>query len=194
MSKSHIETIYPKNPQEWRKWLETHHLSKDAVWVVFYKKSSLKPSLTWSEAVEVALCFGWIDSKKVKLDEESSQQFFSKRKQKSTWSKINKDKIAELTTQNLMATAGIKSVEIAQQNGSWDFLSEVDELIIPEDLRKAFEASPQAYEYYNTLSKSSKKMILGWLVFAKREDTRQKRIDEIISCAEQNKKPAALTF
>ena len=84
------EVFYPTSLAEWRKWLAKNHLSQQSVWLVFHSKSSKKPSITWSEAVDVALCFGWIDSKKIKIDHETSHQFFSKRKPNSTWSKINK--------------------------------------------------------------------------------------------------------
>lgn len=87
-----IEVFYPESNTVWREWLEKNHHSNQAVWLVFYSKSSKKKSITWNEGVDVALCFGWIDSKKIKIDEETSHQFFSKRKQQSTWSKINKEK------------------------------------------------------------------------------------------------------
>ena len=88
-----IEIFYPESNQHWRAWLEENHIDKNAVWLIFYKKQANKPTLSWSEAVDEALCFGWIDSVKKTLDAERSIQFFSKRKPKSTWSKINKGKI-----------------------------------------------------------------------------------------------------
>src|SRR5690606_32773259 len=96
MPEKEIETFYPKNIQEWRKWLVKNHLKKNAVWLVMYKKAANEPSVSWSDAVDEALCFGWIDSVKKKLDEVRSIQFFSKRKPKSTWSKINKEKVKKL--------------------------------------------------------------------------------------------------
>lgn len=192
MEKNEIEIFYPESQTAWRKWLEKNHLSKQAVWLVFYNKKSAIKSITWSEAVDVALCFGWIDSKKIKIDEKSAHQFFSKRKTNSTWSKINKVKIENLIEQGLMSEAGLKSIEIAKQNGSWTILDEVEELFIPADLDIAFTEKPNAKAYFLSLSKSTKKMILTWLVFAKTTATRQKRIAEIVESAEQKLKPKHL--
>lgn len=183
------EVFYPKSASEWRKWLEQHHISRSSVWVVFYSKASQKPSLSWSEAVDIALCYGWIDSKKIKIDHETSHQFFSKRKAKSTWSKINKDKILKLIESGLMAKAGLDSIEIAKQNGSWTILDQVEELIVPQDFEDALDAKPGAKEFYESLSKSVRKMMLAWLVFAKRPETRQSRIDEIAELASKRQKP-----
>ena len=183
------EIFYPESLTAWRKWLAKNHLLKQSVWLVFYTKSSKKKSLTWSEAVDVALCYGWIDSKKIKIDEETSHQFFSKRKPKSTWSKINKEKVQKLIDNGLMTQAGYESVEMAKQNGSWTILDEVEELVIPGDLEKAFIKYKGSKDYFLSLSKTIKKMMLQWIVFAKRPETRQKRIDEIAELAGQKKKP-----
>lgn len=187
-----VDVFYPKNQAAWRKWLEKNHLSKQSVWLVFYNKKSKLKSITWSDAVDEALCFGWIDSKKIKIDEETSHQFFSKRKPKSTWSKINKDKIARLIEQEKMSQAGMESIEKAKENGSWTNLDEVEELIMPADLEIAFNQKPHAITYYLSLSKSVKKIILSWLLFAKTTETRQKRIREIVDQASQNLKPKHL--
>lgn len=183
------EIFYPKSTGEWRKWLEKNHLSKQAVWLVFYKKGSEKKSISWSESVDVALCFGWIDSKKIKIDEETSHQFFSRRKSNSTWSKINKTKIQLLIEEGLMTDAGFDSVERAKQNGSWTILDEVEELIIPKDLEIRFDGKPNAKEYFLNLSKSNRKAILQWIVLAKRPYTRLKRIAEIVGLADKKQKP-----
>lgn len=192
MQKNEIEIFYPKNQTAWRKWLEKNHRSKQAVWLVFYNKKSAIKSITWSDAVDVALCFGWIDSKKVKVDDQTAHQFFSQRKPKSTWSKINKIKVEKLIAQNLMTEAGFNSIDIAKHNGSWTLLDEVEELIIPHDLEKEFTNKPQAKAFFFSLSKSNKKSILHWLVMARKNETREKRIVEVIECAEQNLKPKHL--
>jgi uncharacterized protein YdeI (YjbR/CyaY-like superfamily) len=147
----------------------------------------------YSEAVDEALCFGWIDSKTKPLDEEKFMQFFSKRKTKSVWSKINKEKIEYLTNAGLMTKAGFDSIEIAKQNGSWTILDEAEALIIPIDLEEEFENNPNAKTYFLSLSKSDKRNILQWLVLAKRAETRVKRIREIIELANINKKPKQFT-
>lgn len=184
-----IEIFYPASLTAWRKWLEKNHLSKQSVWLVFYNKTSAKPSISWRDAVDVALCFGWIDSKKIAIDKERSHQFFSKRKAKSTWSKINKDKIEKLIDAGLMTKAGFDSIAIAKQNGSWTILDEVEELKIPTDLEKAFKAKRGSKDYFLSLSKSARKALLQWLVLAKRPETRQKRITEIAALAAQQLRP-----
>jgi uncharacterized protein YdeI (YjbR/CyaY-like superfamily) len=192
MQKNETDIFYPKSQAEWRKWLQENHLSKQAVWLVYYKKKSKIESLTWSEAVDVALCFGWIDSKRITIDKDTSHQFFSKRKPKSTWSKINKNKVQELIEKGLMTEAGLSCIETAKQNGSWTILDEVEELIIPKDLETEFAKNPNSKDFFFSLSKSLKKIILYWLVSAKTTETRQKRIAEIIDSAEQRLKPKHL--
>lgn len=189
MTNSELDTFYPKSQQEWREWLAKNHLSKHSVWVVFYKKASKVPTISWSEAVDEALCFGWIDSVKKSIDKDSSIQYFSKRKAVSTWSKINKEKIKQLTEKGLMMPAGIKCVEIAKQNGSWTIFDNAEALILPKDFEQKLNTVPEAKDYFFSLSKSMKKNILQWLVLAKREETRQKRIDEVITLAAQKQKP-----
>lgn len=184
-----IETFYPRNQTEWRDWLEANHIAKQSVWVIFYKKKTKIPSLVWSDAVDEAICFGWIDSKIKPIDDEKFMQFFSQRKPKSVWSKVNKAKVERLTAAGLMKEAGLKAIEIAKQNGSWTILDEVEEIIFPEDLQKGLQAIPNAYENFQALSKSAKRNILQWLQLAKRTETRQKRMNEIIELAAQNKKP-----
>lgn len=189
MTMQETEVFYPVNPAAWRKWLERNHLSKQAVWLVFHTKSSGKPTLTWSDAVDMALCFGWIDSKRIKIDDETSHQFFSKRKARSTWSKINKEKVNRLIDAGLMAAAGLESIETAKRNGSWTTLDEVEALIIPKDLEQAFKKHKGARDYFLGLSKSARKMMLSWIVLARRPETRQQRVDEIAQHAGEKRKP-----
>jgi uncharacterized protein YdeI (YjbR/CyaY-like superfamily) len=184
--------FYPSTKAKWREWLQNNHTTFESVWVVFYNKSSNLPTITWSDAVDEALCFGWIDRKKIKIDSETSHQFFSKRKAKSTWSKINKIKVEQLIANNKFTKAGFASIEIAQQNESWSILDKVEELIMPDDLIKEFKGKKDALGYYENLSKSSKKMILQWIVLAKQAETRQNRIAEIVACAMLQKKPKGI--
>lgn len=184
-----IQTFYPKSRQDWREWLQVNHDKKQSVWLIYYKKKSNIPTVTYSEAVDEALCFGWIDSKSKPIDEHKFMQFFSRRKEKSIWSKINKDKIERLTNEGLMTKAGFEIVEKAKQNGSWTILDEAEALIIPIDLEKEFETRPNAKQYFLTLSRSDKRNILQWLTLAKRQETRRKRITEIVELANQNLKP-----
>jgi len=184
-----IETFYPKDRQEWREWLQSNHDKKQSVWLIYYKKKSKIPTVTYSEAVDEALCFGWIDSKAKPLDEEKFMQFFSRRKENSVWSKVNKEKIERLTKEGLMTKAGYEIIETAKQNGSWTILDEAEALIIPDDLEKEFQKRNNAKEYFLSLSRSDKRNILQWLVLAKRQETREKRINEIVELAGKNQKP-----
>jgi uncharacterized protein YdeI (YjbR/CyaY-like superfamily) len=186
---SEIEIFYPENRKQWRKWLQENHDKAQSVWVVFYNKSSDLPSLTWSEAVDEALCFGWIDSKKVSMGDGKSHQFFSRRRPKSIWSKINKEKVDRLIESGEMTPAGLACIEIAKENGSWNILDSVDALIIPEDLEKEFKSAPGSEEFFLSLSKSIRKQMLYWIISAKRPETRQKRIAEIVEHATQKQKP-----
>jgi uncharacterized protein YdeI (YjbR/CyaY-like superfamily) len=187
-----IETFYPTSQQDWRQWLQENHRTKQAVWVIFYKKKANVPTLSWSEAVDEALCFGWIDSVKKTLDEGSFIQFFSRRKPKGTWSKVNKVKIIQLIEEGKMTEAGLESIERAKQNGSWTILDEVEELIIPDDLERALSTQPDAKDWFLSLSKSVKKAMLHRLVVAKQAETRQKRINEIVETVSQKNKPKLL--
>lgn len=179
----------PTCRQDWRDWLEQHHESHQSVWLVFYKISSGVPSVTWSDAVDEALCFGWIDSTKKTMDENRYKQFFSKRKAKSNWSRINKEKIEMLTSQGLMTKAGFESVEVAKQNGSWTILDEVEALIIPTDLDEALNNQEGAKSYFLRLSKSKRKSLLYWVMSAKRTETRQNRISEVVLHSAQQQLP-----
>ena len=183
------EDYCPNNKTEWRKWLELNHNNKNAVWLIFHKKKSPNYNLSWSESVDEALCFGWIDSTKKTIDSEQYKQYFTKRKAKSNWSKVNKDKVKTLIDQGLMEAAGHKSIEIAKENGSWTILDAVEALIIPQDLKEELINYKGSMEYFDSLSKSAKKILLYWVVSAKRKETRQKRILEIAENARKNLKP-----
>jgi len=184
-----VENYCPYDKKDWRKWLELNHNKKEAVWLVFYKKKSPNYNLSWSESVDEALCFGWIDSIKKTINTEKYKQYFSKRKAKSNWSKINKDKVDYLTSENLMQEAGNKIIKIAKKNGSWSILDEVEALVIPEDLKRGFANYKGSMEYFDSQSKSVKKILLYWIVSAKRKETRQKRILEIVENASKNLRP-----
>ncbi len=189
MNRKEIPVFYPENRIEWRLWLEENHVKEQALWVVFYTKASGKPTMTWSEAVDEALCFGWIDSKKIAVNSERSHQFFTKRKAKSTWSKINKEKIERLVKEGLMTKAGHECIERAKENGSWTILDEVEDLVVPKDFEDALDQYEGAADYFLGLSKSVKKMMLYWLVSAKRPETRRKRIDELAEHASRKTRP-----
>lgn len=189
MLKKEIETFCPKSRSEWRTWLEKNHETKQSVWLIYYKVSTKIPSLSWSEAVDEALCFGWIDSTKKTIDNERYMQYFSKRKPTSTWSNINKDKVAGLIQDNLMTRAGFDSIETAKQNGTWSLMEDVEQLIIPLDLKNELDKYEGAEDFFTSQSKSIKIGMLHWVVTAKRAGTREKRIKEIAELANRNLNP-----
>lgn len=147
------------------------------------------PTLTWSDAVDEALCFGWIDSTRKSIDDEKFIQLFTRRKPGSTWSKVNKEKVKRLIEDGSMTPAGLASIETAKQNGSWNVLDEVEELKIPKELEKEFKKHKGSKAYFESLSKSVKKMLLQWIAVAKRPETKQKRIQEIAEHAGRKTKP-----
>jgi uncharacterized protein YdeI (YjbR/CyaY-like superfamily) len=184
--KDGIKTFYAKDQKAWRAWLKKNHSKEKSVWLILFKKKSSTPSVYYPEAVDEALCFGWIDSKPNKRDEESYFQFFAKRNSKSNWSKINKEKVAKLMKLGKMGKAGLEMVTLAKKTGTWDALNEVEEIVIPDDLQKAFSKSKIAATNFGAFPRSTKKGILDWILSAKRPETRQKRIDETVSLAKKN--------
>lgn len=182
--------LFFKTDTEWRKWLHLNHNKEMGVYLIFYKVSSGKPSMRWEEAVKVALCYGWIDSKVKRLDDERREQYFSPRKAKGVWSKLNKTYVEKLTNAKLMHGSGLKMIQIAKKNGSWDALNDIDNEVIPQNLKEAFDDNPKAFENYKNFAPSYRRSYLYWLYAAKREATQQKRITEIIKlCAANIKQP-----
>jgi len=181
-----LETFTAHSRQEWRDWLARNHASSPGVWLISFKKTSGKPRVSYEEAVEEALCFGWIDSKPNKLDDDRYKLAFTPRKPKSVWSKPNKERVERLIAEGLMQPAGQKAIDIAKENGSWTSLDAVEALIMPADLAAALAANPTASQFFSAFSKSVKKGIYYWIESAKRPETRQKRVDETVRLAEQN--------
>lgn len=180
--------LYFSTAVEWRNWLEENHSSYNGVYLIFYKVSSEQPSMRWEEAVKVAICYGWIDSTVKRIDHEKRKQYFSPRKPKSVWSKLNKMYIEQLITDNLIHPAGLKSIEIGKKNGSWETLNDIDNEVIPRELKTAFNKHPIAYKNFKNFAPSYRKSYLYWLHSAKRESTRLKRVEAIITLCIANKK------
>ena len=180
---------YAKDRKTWRKWLEKNHLKTPGIWLKYYKKDSGKARVPYADAVEEALCFGWIDSTTRSGDGDYYIQLFMPRKPTSVWSKPNKERVEKLIANGMMTQAGLEKIKIAKENGMWNKLNEVDSLTIPPDLQKAFTKNKKAKKYYETLKPSPKKYLLYWMNNAKREETRTKRIAEIIESLSQGKLP-----
>lgn len=185
-TKDGFPTFYAATITDWRNWLSENVHSAGSVWLIIYKKASGKPSITYSEAVDEALCFGWIDSKPNKRDEKSYYQFFSKRNPKSNWSRVNKENVARLIKENRMSEEGFRMIEIARKTGTWNALDAVENGDIPEDLQALFDQNTQAWEYWKDFPRSAKRNILEWIFNAKRPATREKRIRETVKLAAQN--------
>ncbi|TAE14307.1 MAG: hypothetical protein EAZ95_10025 [Bacteroidetes bacterium] len=183
-----LPTFHAPTRQAWREWLLENHQKADNIWLIIYKKDSPTTSVYYDEAVDEALCFGWIDSSVKKRDAESFMQFFSKRKPKSNWSKVNKEKVGKLIEAGLMHESGQAMIDLAKKTGTWTALDEVESLTFPTDLQQALDANPTAKGYFEAFPRSVKRGILEWLFNAKQAQTRQKRIEEIVTLAERNER------
>lgn len=173
---------------EWRAWLSEHHGRKEGVWLITYKKAAGKPTVDYAAAVEEALCFGWIDSKGNKLDEERTMLWFAPRKAKTGWSRPNKERIERLLAAGLMMPAGLAKIEAAKVDGSWTALDAVEALEIPPDLAVAFAHYPDAAQHFDAFPRSVKRGILEWISTAKQPATRAKRIEETARLAQANQR------
>ena len=172
--------VRPKSRQAWRDWLARHHASSTGVWLVYAKKGSGLPSLTYNDAVEEALCFGWIDSKINPIDESFYMQVFTPRAPRSTWSALNKTRVTRLLAAGLMTPAGLAVVKAAKDSGSWDATKHVEDLTVPPDLEEAIRANPDASRNWMSYSASRRKGVLYRLAGAKRPDTRARYLREIV--------------
>lgn len=179
-------SVHPLTRAEWRQWLKAHHELNEGVWLITYKKATGKPRIEYDEAVEEALCFGWIDSKPNKLDDERSMLWFAPRKEGTGWSKLNKERIERLMTAGQIHPSGLAKIEAAQKDGSWNALDAIEALEIPPDLAAAFGRYPNSAENFNAFPRSVKRGILEWIAMAKRDATRAKRIEETASLAADN--------
>lgn len=181
-----IPAIHAKTRSQWRKWLEKNHKTKSAVWLIMYHKASETKSVYYPEAVEEALCFGWIDSVKHKRDHESAYQFFAKRKPKSNWSDLNRKRVEKMIEQKKMTPAGQTMIDLAKRTGTWTALVPIDNMVMPKDLQELFKKNKSAQKNFQAFSPSSRKIILLWIQSAKRPETRQKRVEEAVKLAAKN--------
>ena len=183
-----LEQVYVKNRSAWRRWLEKHHAGSPGIWLVYDKKSSRADRLAYVDAVEEALCFGWIDSTAKSFDDTRYMQLFTPRKPKSTWARTNKARVARLIEEGLMAPAGLAVIEVAKANGSWSSLDAVEALTVPDDLAAALSANPEAERNFAAFPPSARKAYLHWVSQAVRPDTRAGRIAEVVMHSAANRK------
>jgi len=175
----------------WRQWLVQNHAASGGVWLVYEKAVEGKRRLSYNDIVDEAVSFGWIDSLTRSLDAERAMLYISPRKPRSPWSRSNKERVARLIKGGFMTEAGLAVVEAAKRDGSWDVYDAVEQLTIPSDLEAAFADNKAAGQNFAAFSASNKKQLLRYVASAKRPETRQKRITQIVHAAAQNKNPLA---
>lgn len=181
--------VTPEDRKDWRNWLIENNEVQQFIWLRFYKKSSSKFNLSYSDAVDEALCFGWIDGTKRTIDGESYIQYFCPRKKNSGWSKVNKLKVEKLISDKLMMENGLQAIERAKLNGSWKLLDDIEALVVPERLYNCLLVEEPALTNFNKFSPSVRKMMLHWWTSAKREETIQARTTELIDSLKLGLKP-----
>lgn len=178
-SLSQLEQVYVEDRAAWRRWLAAHHATSPGIWLVFDKKASRADRLAYGDAVEEALCYGWIDSLVRRIDDAQYVQLFTPRKPKSTWSRVNKERIERLVQQGLMAEAGLAAIERAKANGTWTTLDAVEAYVMPDDLAAALRRTRGAEAGFASFSPSNRKVYLYWVNQAVRPETRAQRIAEV---------------
>jgi uncharacterized protein YdeI (YjbR/CyaY-like superfamily) len=179
-------TFQAESRAAWRRWLTQNHARADGVWLVTFKKASGRPHLDYADAVEEALCFGWVDSKPGKVDAQRSKLWFAPRKPGTGWSKLNKERAERLIDAGRMHAAGLAKIIAAQADGSWSKLDAVEALEIPADLAKAFRQHAGSAKNFEAFPRSVKRSILEWILQAKKPETRAKRVTETASLAAKN--------
>lgn len=184
-----MNELYFESLADWHTWLQDNHNISKGIWLVFYKKESGKPSLTYEEAIEEALCHGWIDSIIKKLDEECYLRKFTPRNEESKWSDLNKKRVEKLMREKRMTKYGLAKIDIAKQNGVWDKPEEPrPQFVMDDEFQTALDHHPNALEFFNTLNKADRQQYIYWVASAKRKETREKRIKESLELLQKSQK------
>ena len=183
-----MEAIFFEKPEDFRKWLEQNHETESEIIVGFYKKDSKKTSITWSEAVDQALCFGWIDSVRRSIDSESYSNRFTPRRANSIWSAVNIKKIEDLTANNLMQPAGIAAFEKRRDSHSKVYSFENEAKFLTPELEKLFKANKKAWEFFEAQPPGYKKLNIFRVMSAKQEKTQLSRLEKLIAASESGKR------
>ena len=178
--------LYFERDTDWYDWLSQNHNQAKSVYLIFYKLEMNIPTMRWEEAVKVAICFGWIDSTVKSLGNGKRRQYFCPRNPKSTWSALNKKYVEELTKDCLIHESGQKTITLAKNTGTWTAMDDVENGVIPNDLQQAFNDNLSAFENYQNFAPGYRKSYLSWLQSAKREETKKKRITQIIELCANN--------
>jgi len=169
-----------KSPADFRRWLEARHTSAPELWVGFYKKDSGKPSITWPQSVDEALCYGWIDGIRKSIDEVSYMIRFTPRKSRSIWSAVNIKRAGELVEEGLMHPAGLKAFGVREENRSGIYSYEQRSPELSDEYGKRLKKSPVAWKFFQAQPPSYRKAANWWVTSAKKEETRLKRLDKLI--------------
>lgn len=181
--------LHVTNRDDWRVWLRKNHDTEKEVWLICYKKHTGKPRVPYDDAVEEAICFGWIDSLVRRIDDEKFTRKFTPRKNRSRWSEANKKRARKMIQKGKMTKAGLAKIEDAEKSGEWFKKAPTrKELVISPELRRALESNKKALDNFNNLASNYKKNFIGWIASAKREETRKRCLTEAIRLLEQNKK------
>ena len=183
-----VQKIYFADRKAWREWLEKNHDKVKSIWLV-HDKTSKGGKLSYDDIVEEALCFGWIDSTVKKVDEARSQIYLSVRKPKSIWASSNKERVKKLIKNGLMTRTGLAVVERAKADGSWTAFDVVENLVLPEELKKALAKNKKAAENFEKFSISLRKQVLYYIYSAKQEETRRQRVAKLLPSLEAGKNP-----
>lgn len=184
--KNNTKAFHAATRQDWRNWFMKNGQTEKSVLLIIYHKSSKTPSIYYPEAVEEALCFGWIDSKSLKRDEESRYITFTPRKLNGKWSGVNKERVERLIADGLMMPAGQEMIDLAKTSGTWDALVDAENTLIPDDLKQLFDQNQLAFHHFQNFAPSARRMILTWISSAKRPETRQQRIVQTVEKAAEN--------
>ncbi len=180
--------VHPLDRAAWRAWLVANLETSTGAYLVTWRRTTGKPAVTYEEAIEEALCVGWVDSTARKLDDERSMLWFTSRRPRSAWSRPNKKRVERLLAVGLMLPAGLAAIEESKRRGTWSLLDEVEDLVVPDDLALAFAASPPARANWDAFSRSARRGILEWIVQARRPETRARRIEETATLAASDEK------
>jgi uncharacterized protein YdeI (YjbR/CyaY-like superfamily) len=184
-----MEELYFSTVKEWREWLSQNYDQSEGIWLVYYKKESDQPTLDYEESVEQALCFGWVDSIIRKIDEEKYARKFTPRKDTSKWSVSNKKRVERLIKNNLMAEPGMAKIRAAKKNGMWDKPDRPEmPSELPIELSAALKSNSKAKQNFDALAPTHKKHYIAWIAFAKKPETRRKRVTEAVALLEKNEK------
>ena len=184
-----MKQLYVADREQWRDWLSQRHATEAGIWLVFYKKETSKPTMAYEDAVEEALCFGWIDGVIKKIDDEKYVRKFTPRKDKSKWSQLNKKRVNKMIKQGRMTKVGLAKIKAAKKSGLWnqDPRSQIS-FEIPPEFTKALARNKKAKKNFDKLAPTYRKHYIGWIVIAKRPETKERRIAESIALLEKGEK------